>query len=529
MKKTSSSLDFASLPASDEEIVQQVESTQKPGLALQSYDNTPIAYQAVRGGVWVTLSSYWMTGFGFIANILLTRQLSPEVYGQFALAMFFAMQARLLPRLGASLGTAFARHKETSGKVYGTYFAGETLMTALTLPLAIGAMIFLPRLGYSDAVASLGVILILSLTFEGFAGMGNTLLDKEMQFGRSSLVRSITFPISYVPAFWLATQGGGVWSLIAQNITYNILTLIGMGCTVYRHLPQLRAERWQFDIALAKQFFRFGLAMGLTSYVSNLLTRLDNFFIGTFVGETELGFYDRAYRMTEWPALLLNALLTRTAFLTYAHLQNDVIRLNKTVSIVTWLIVITTFPVMLIFIIAASDLILLLYGEKWLASAPFLQVLMLYAALRPLWINASNVFMAIGKVKSILKYNLLQLVVLGILGVILTWLWGAMGTCIAVGIGLLISMFFAYRDIFCKIPIVLLTVLFLPALAAALTLLGYLILNYYADLNNLPLILRVFAKTFYAAVTFFTLLFALNPRATQQRVRYIWQLAMQAR
>ncbi len=80
---------------------------------------TPLAYRAVRGGLWVIGSSYWTIGFGFAATLILTRLLPPEAFGEFALAMFFAQLLRLQPRLG--LGYAFAAHKEIDGKAIGTF------------------------------------------------------------------------------------------------------------------------------------------------------------------------------------------------------------------------------------------------------------------------------------------------------------------------------------------------------------------------------------------------------------------------
>ncbi len=59
-----------------------------------------VGRRVATGGIWVAISSYWTVGFGFIANILLARILSPDVFGGFALAMSFAQLLRLQPKLG---------------------------------------------------------------------------------------------------------------------------------------------------------------------------------------------------------------------------------------------------------------------------------------------------------------------------------------------------------------------------------------------------------------------------------------------
>ena len=52
-------------------------------------ETEPLAFRVVRGGLFVAASSYFNIGFGFLANLLLTRLLAPEAFGTFALAVFF--------------------------------------------------------------------------------------------------------------------------------------------------------------------------------------------------------------------------------------------------------------------------------------------------------------------------------------------------------------------------------------------------------------------------------------------------------
>ena len=63
---------------------------------------TPLAFRVVRGSFWVAASSYFNVGFGFLANLVLTRLLAPEAFGTFALAMFFFSLLNLRPKVGVS-------------------------------------------------------------------------------------------------------------------------------------------------------------------------------------------------------------------------------------------------------------------------------------------------------------------------------------------------------------------------------------------------------------------------------------------
>lgn len=482
----------------------------------------PLAYRAVRGGLWVAVSSYWTIGFGFVANIILTRLLSPEAFGTFALATFFAQLLRLEPKLG--VGQAFGQHKETSSEAIGTYLAlnGPIILAGLLLT-ALAAPILL-KLGYEPLVVRVALVLALAAVMESASGLAGVMLDKEMLFGPTSRWMMIVFPLSYIPAFWLATHGGGAWSLVSQTLTYSALLWAGAWWIAYRQLPHLRAMRWRFSRSLAGRFLRFGITLGAVTLAAILLTQLDNFLIGTLVGVTVLGFYDRAYRTAQWPSTLLTNMVSRTAFYTYARLQDDLPRLRKTVAMVLWMIVLLAWPIALVIFVTAPDLIRLLYGERWLPSVVYLRLLVLIAAARPVWDNASTLFAAIGKPKLSLAFMAVQIGVLVALGLPLTWLWGAVGTCGAVGVAFAVGLIGAYGYLKREIDFWPDAGMMIPIVVSALTIAGYMLLNRVTGINALSVVARVGVKSLWVLVVYFGLNFLLQPRQMRERMGYVWRL-----
>lgn len=492
----------------------------------QTNRDFPLAYRAIRGGLWVALGSYSTIGFGFMANILLTRLLTPDAFGTFALAMFFAQLLRLEPKLG--LAQAFGQHKELSEEAIGTFLflnvpiiLGGFLLTLLAAPILL-------EVGYDVSVVHVMLVLALAALLESASGLAGVMLDKELRFAPLSLLQSLVFPLSYMPAFWLATHGGGVWSLVSQTLTYSAL-LLGTWWLTRRQLPAIWRMRWRFSRPLARQFLGFGVTVGLWFMAGMLFSQLDNFFIGTFVGLTALGYYDRAYRMAQWPALLFNMILSRTAFYTYAQLQDDRPRLDKTAAMVTWGIGMIAIPLALAILIAAPDIVVLLYGERWLPSALFLQTLIAFFVIRPHLENAGVLLNAIGKPARAAVLTWAQVGVVGIAGVPLTLQWGALGTCAAVGLALLVGSVVAFeyvrREAFNPLKVLG------PLLSVGiLILLGYWLgLQFLLpdDMSgNIPAErpLRLVAKGAYVFVAFFVLAFALDPQGMSERARYIWRL-----
>jgi PST family polysaccharide transporter len=488
---------------------------------------TPLAYRVVRGGLWMAASSYFAVGFGFLANLALTRILAPEHYGIFALAQFLFSVINVRTKIG--IGSAFAQQKEITGELVGTYLALDVAAGAVSLLVAGVLTAVLGALGYSRDIALVMLVLAVAGFVESFASTPWVLLDRGLSFGRTSLVTSIAFPISYVPAFWLALNGAGYWSLVVQPLAYGALLVVGMWWSAHRSLPQIWRLRWRFDWGTSRSLLRFGSFVGLAEFGGLLTTQLDNFLVGTVVGVVTLGFYDRAYRIAYWPGLLLSNVVNHTAFYTYARLQDDLVRLQKTVVMTQWLTTSIALPLAVAVFAAAPDLVTLLYGERWLPSALFLRFLVIYSAARPLMDNAGSLFTAVGRPRLKTLTVFLEVAILVLAGLPLTFAFGAVGTAVAVGLasgtGLIVRLALVRQIVALRLWETLLA----PAAAAALALASVVLLNRALGTSDWSLVARVVTKAAYGAGAFFAILLILQPRLTRERIRYTWQLAMRRR
>lgn len=492
-----------------------------PSTTTPSSD-TPLAQQVVRGGLFVALASYGTIAFGFVANLFLTRLLTPEDFGVFSLATFFFTLINIRPKLG--LDAAFAQRFESDPAWQSTY-----LFTSVAAGLASSllALLFIPILivlGYPSIitwiVAALGVVGVA----DSLMLVGWTLLEKQLLFRTSSLVTLISFPLSYASAFYLALQGAGPWSLVAQSLTYSSLLLVGTWIACTRSLPEMRQWSWTFSRILARKMIRFGSVVGLTAVAGTLLFQFDNFLVGTFVSIAALGFYDRAYRIAQWPYLLVSSVLARTAFYAYVRLQNDTVRLAKTVSMTIWLVTRLAIPLALAIFIVAPDLIVLLWGERWVTSAFYLRLLLAFSVLRPLLDDAGSLFVATGRPLRQTSTILIQAAALIGFATPLTMVWGVVGTTIGVGIAFAVGLMVTYYLVKRTVTFSLKSAFLAPAFALVATLALYFISTRMFDWNSLVLIARVALKIAFGSAVYSSLVFVIEPGLSLERGRYVWKL-----
>lgn len=485
----------------------------------------PLAYRTVRGGVWVLGSAYWTIGFGFTANILLTRLLVPEYYGEFALAFFFYTLFQLRNKIALSI--AFAKYHENDGTALGTYWGMDVSLGAGGLLLTFAASPVLLVLGYSRIAVAMSLLMAITAFSESFLSVVSVSLDKELRFRPGSIINSISMPLSYIPAFGFALTGRGQYSLIAQFLAYAVVSQLGLFLYSWRNIGIIRKEPWRFSLSIARSFFRYGAVTGIGNALASTTTQVDNFILGTIKGPTVLGYYDRAYRTAQWPGLLLNALIARSAFFTYSRLQNDYTRLQKTIEMVVWICATVAIPIALVLGLCAPELVPLLYGPQWAPSVPLVQVLLVASVIRPIWENYHIVFVATGRPVNTIVMASIQLVFLVGIAIPLTNWQGALGTALAAVIAMCISVAIGHWQLRAIVDVRIGSTFGIPMVAASIVVFGYALVLFVLQPAIAVSWTTVLIKATSGLLAYASLSFALQPTNTLVRISYVWRLLRQ--
>jgi len=132
--------------------------------------------------------------------------------------------------------------------------------------------------------------------------------------------------------------------------------------------------------------------------------------------------------------------------------------------------------------------------------------------------------MAIGKPQLTTRFNVIQLVILTILGFPFTLIWGAIGTSLAVVLAFIPGLIMAYYDVAKVISYKPLSSIVPPILVCSIIVAGYALLNQLTPLSQVTLLLRFITKSVYALTSFFFLLYVFQPRVTRERFFYLFTL-----
>lgn len=484
-----------------------------------------IAQRAVRGTAVILASSYANMAMGIVYGIIMARLLEPDHFGLVALALFFFSVFDLRGKLG--LDYAFIHRQSTTDELVATHWALQTGASILTLLLLIVASSFLPQLIYTPDTATLIVPVIIAISsamiIEAAGSTARAALEKELNFTQSTFIISGSLFISYLAAIGLAAKGYTYWALVGQIAVNAVFSSAGFWW-IYGRLSRRPSIRFSFNRDMAIWMLRFGLTLTLGAIATVVLLQFDNFLVGTFVNVTVAGFYVQAYKVAQWPTGLVTHVIARASLPTYAKLQDDPVRLGKAFEMSLWLILTIASPIALAIFVSAPDFLRLLWGDKFLPSAPLLRFLIAYSILRPLLDDTGALFTAIGQPKRVSKVLVIQAIGLVVTATPLTLILGATGTALGVGIAFLIGIAITYRFVSQIISIKLTRLFAYTTISGIGSIVLYFGFTQLVDLNLLPLFVSVLIKGSLAAGMFFVIMLLLERRALFDRIGYILRL-----
>lgn len=359
-------------------------------------------------------------GIQFVVSIILARLLTPADYGLIGLITVFLAIAMVFAQSG--LGQALVQHKEIDQEEFSTVFYFSMvfsivlyLILFLCAPLIAG---FYNEPKLTAIVRVLGTTVIIGAV----NSVQQAYVQKTMQFKRffySTLTGTL---ISAIIGIAMAYAGCGVWALVGQQISNQLINTAVLWFTV----------KWRpnfvFSVKKGLRLFSYGWKLLCSALLDTIYNNLYSLIIGKFYSAADLGYYNRG---KQFPMLLIqniNSSIDSVLFPVLSEAQDDKERLKAMVrrSIVTSTFII--FPCMAGLAAVATPLTKLLLTDKWLPAVPFIQFCCFTYAFWPIHTANLQAIKATGRSDIFLKLEIIKKVI------------GVIALCVSIPFGLYAMM-----------------------------------------------------------------------------------------
>lgn len=339
----------------------------------------------------------------FLVNIVLARILSPADFGVFALASIATGFLQLFTNL--SNDRYLVQAKGDFKDKYCTIFTVEFVLSLIVFILVLfSAGAILPRIGMGEAVLPIQV-LSLSLFYTPFKAP-LSFMDKEMHFFRSKTPALFGQIAGGVIAAVCAIAGAGFWSLVVWRLcSMSFELILAWFFSVQR--PRLILY---MSMETLREILSFSLPLLGANFLVYYYTNIDYCVVGKLLGKELLGYYWLAFSVSH--ALLKARTAVNSVILpVFCKAADDsvVIRYFEKITRVTAFIYLV--PAILFFIFG-REIVIFMYGYKWLPAVPIFKVFMVLIALRAVTGYAENVFLYKGRSDIAMKLTLIYAVLL---------------------------------------------------------------------------------------------------------------------
>lgn len=269
---------------------------------------TSVKKLAIRGTLW-TIAGYGASQIlRFGSNLVLTRLLKPDVFGEMALVYVFIIGLHLFSDIG--IGPSLIQNKRAEEPdFYNTAWTMQVIRSVglwfCCLLIAWPIAVFYKQPEFLFLIPVVGLTTII----EGFRSTSIFTLNRQLAVGKLAMFElggQLAGTVVIISFAWFYKS---IWALVFGNLIASAVQL------VWSHflIPGLR-NRLHWEPEAAKSIFSFGKWIFASTALTFLSEQSDKLVLGKLISVTNLGVYNIAFTLSDIPRQILMALSSKVLF-----------------------------------------------------------------------------------------------------------------------------------------------------------------------------------------------------------------------
>ena len=344
----------------------------------------------VRRSIVITfLAQNLATVINFGSGLVLARLLDPADIGLFSLTAVFVGVMHTFRDFGVV--SYLLREKDLTPQKIRTA-SGLLIATSWTIAITMLLLAY-PLADFYGQPPVIKIMSVLALGFFliPFGSVTQSLLRRELEAGKLAAVTGISTVTYAIACITLAALDFKYMSMAWANLINIIVTIVALGFIRPANQPLWPSLTGWRGIA------HFGGGTALSNLMTNINNALPDTLIGKRVDAHNVGLFSRANSLVDLFAQIVMPAINNNVMPVIARSHHDKQPLSgdlcKSVSYLSGI----AWPVVVVTAIFASDMITVLYGDKWLACLPAVAWLCVATAVRTPFSLTTNALVAIGR------------------------------------------------------------------------------------------------------------------------------------
>jgi O-antigen/teichoic acid export membrane protein len=352
--------------------------------------NEPHSVKTIgRSGFW-SMSNQLVGQVLSLAVFLVTaRFVSKEDFGIMATCMIAVEFFRQF--LIESIGTTiYSRKSATDGEYNAGFYIIAVCGTVSAILTFLLAYPISNLFNHQEIAPTLQWISAILLTM-GLSKMHEIWLTKNLQFRSLALRSFCSIALGGGIGVWMAVNGYGLLSLIAQQIITNVASLIWL----WSASPWRPSRNVQWENV--KSILNYWKLIAMNAVMGQVSLQSDIAFSSYYLGPAATGVYNAGKRMLAAMSMVVNGGLNNVALPVLASFSHEKTQFQRSFLACVLATTALTAPIYVGVAVLSGDVIHVLMGAKWAEVAPVLSVLTVWAFLNTLNPYSANILLIEGK------------------------------------------------------------------------------------------------------------------------------------
>ncbi len=355
-------------------------------------------------------------------TIVLARLLTPKDFG--LVTMVLSVSLLLQGFGGNGFIEAVVQKEEINHRQISTLFWINAGMSFMLMLLFMASAPIIAAFYKEPRLKPIVLVLAGTILFGGLSNQHVSILTRNMQFFRRTANEVNAAFISTAAAILLALAGWGYWALVMKWLLSPLLITVG-AWMLCRWRPGLPARRAGVRPMLAYAFHTYG------NFVMSYFRRnVDKMLVGRSFGSQSLGFYDRAYHLSNMLPVQIVSPLSSVSLAAFSRLTEEHERYRQSYLKVLAILAFVGMPLSAAMTLVAKDVILLLLGPQWNYAGVIFSAFGPSIGIAIIYITHGWLHLSLGTPDRWFRWSIVEFVVT-VIGFLIGLQYGALGVAVA--------------------------------------------------------------------------------------------------
>lgn len=360
-------------------------------------------YSIKQAAIINAIGKYSKVVLSIVVEIVLARLLTPHDYGVVAVVTVFTTFFAIFSDMG--LGTAVIQRKDLTEDDINQIYTFSTYLALVLAALFFFASYAIAAFYGNNVYVGIGQLLSISLFFDTMNMVPNGVLNRNKEFVMLAVRTLVVYVLSVVVTIVLAFLGARYYALVIQSILTSFFTFVWNQKTT-----KLKFQR-KYNSEPIKRILGYSGFQFLFNLLNYFSRNLDNLLAGKFIGSTQLGYYNKAYTLMQYPVSNLSGVITPVLHPILSDYQNDKETLYRKYMYVVKLLTAVGIWAEAVCVFCGPEIIHIMYGSRWNESIVCFQLLAISIATQMINSSGGAAFQALGNTRLLFTQGIINTLV----------------------------------------------------------------------------------------------------------------------